>query len=141
MTVPEGYGIIAGRSREIAQAAIAAAVAAGFDSSIVRTQREGYLVPVKVLDEYQRALDGGSESVPLTQAQKTAKYRAEKKAAAEAAAAAEETQSAGEAEPEVVGEPGVVVDAEGVEHVGELPVSATDEGGDQTVEAESEKED
>lgn len=143
MTVPDGYGIIAGRGRENAQAAIAAAVAAGFEPEIVRTQKEGYLVPLKVLDKYeelQSAPEETPKAKPLTAAQKKA---AAKKAAKEAEAAEAVVEGEQEpAAPEVEGQPGVVVDANGVEHVGELPVeaAAVTENPSQSAEAETKKE-
>lgn len=51
----KGYGIIAGRSRENAQKAIAAAIAAGLDPVVVRTVAEGYLVPESALREFEKA--------------------------------------------------------------------------------------
>lgn len=50
--IPEGYGIIAGRSRATAQAALDAAVAAGVPISEIRAVNEGYVVPLSVLDAY-----------------------------------------------------------------------------------------
>ncbi len=53
--IPEGFGIIAGRGKENAQKAIAAAIAAKVDPVVVRTVAEGYLVPEKVLVEFEKA--------------------------------------------------------------------------------------
>lgn len=53
--IPEGYGIIAGRGKEQATAALAAAEAAKLDPTVVRTVREGYLVPEAVLKEFEKA--------------------------------------------------------------------------------------
>lgn len=50
--IPEGYGLIAGRSRATAQAAIAAAIKAGFNPREVTAVKEGYVVPLAVLDTY-----------------------------------------------------------------------------------------
>jgi hypothetical protein len=50
--IPEGYGIIAGRSRANAQAALDAADAAGVAQSEVRAVKEGYLVPGAVLEAF-----------------------------------------------------------------------------------------
>ena len=51
--IPDGYGLIAGRSRATAQAALDAAAAAGVPVSEVRAVQEGYVVPQAVLDAYQ----------------------------------------------------------------------------------------
>lgn len=53
--IPEGYGIIAGRSRKNAQAALDAAVAAGLEPSAVKAVQDGYLVPEAVLDAFHEA--------------------------------------------------------------------------------------
>jgi len=50
--IPEGYGIIAGRSSENARAALAAAEAAGVSTSLVEAVKEGYLVPDAVLKAF-----------------------------------------------------------------------------------------
>lgn len=55
MSIPEGYGLIAGRSRKNAQAALAAAEAAGVDSTDVVATNEGYVVPEAVLEAYSAA--------------------------------------------------------------------------------------
>jgi hypothetical protein len=54
--IPKGYGLIPGRGRATAQAALAAAAAAKVDPSLVRTTLEGYLVPEKALKEYEKTL-------------------------------------------------------------------------------------
>ena len=59
--IPEGYGIIAGRGRENAQKALAAAEAAGVDALLVRTVAEGYLVPDAVLKEFHKAAKAEAE--------------------------------------------------------------------------------
>lgn len=51
--IPEGYGLIAGRSRATAQAALDAASAAGVDYAQVRAVAEGYIAPLAVLDKYR----------------------------------------------------------------------------------------
>lgn len=53
--IPEGYGLIAGRSRSNAQAALAAAEKAGVDVHEVTATNEGYVVPLAVLDAYSAA--------------------------------------------------------------------------------------
>lgn len=50
--IPEGYGIIAGRSRVHAQAALDAAVKAGVDPHEVTAVKEGYVVPLAVIEAY-----------------------------------------------------------------------------------------
>ena len=50
--IPEGYGIIAGRSRSNAQAALDAAAQAKVDPTEVKAVPEGYLVPQAVLDAF-----------------------------------------------------------------------------------------
>jgi stage V sporulation protein SpoVS len=50
--IPDGYGVIAGRSRKNAQAALEAADAAGVERSLVVAVNEGYLVPEAVLDAF-----------------------------------------------------------------------------------------
>ncbi len=53
--IPEGYGIIAGRSRTNAQAALDAAAAAGVDLTEVKAVPNGYLVPDAALAAYHEA--------------------------------------------------------------------------------------
>jgi hypothetical protein len=60
--IPEGYGIIAGRSRANAQAALDAAAKAGVDVSEVKAVSGGYLVPDAVLDAFHEA--AGTEPEP-----------------------------------------------------------------------------
>lgn len=75
-TIPAGYGIIPGRGRDKAQAALAAAEAAGFSASVVRTHREGYLVPNEVLDQYEA--DNGADRTNPTGEQAEPKANATK---------------------------------------------------------------
>ena len=68
MGIPDGYGLIAGRSQATAQAALAAAEAAGVDAAEVRTTQGGYIVPDAVLDAYSAAAGGkttGAAAVPV----------------------------------------------------------------------------
>jgi len=53
--IPEGFGIIAGRSRVNAQAALDAADAAGVPRSQVKAVKDGYLVPDAVLVAFHEA--------------------------------------------------------------------------------------
>jgi hypothetical protein len=55
--IPDGYGIIAGRSRKNAQAALDAAKRAGVDASEVKAVPSGYQVPDAVLDAFHGAAD------------------------------------------------------------------------------------
>jgi hypothetical protein len=50
--IPDGYGLIPGRSPALAGKVLAAADAAGVPTSVVRTTDEGYLAPLAVLDEF-----------------------------------------------------------------------------------------
>jgi len=56
--IPDGYGFVAGRSRETAKAILAAAEAAGVDPALVRTVADGYLAPEDAVRKYE----GGDES-------------------------------------------------------------------------------
>jgi hypothetical protein len=51
--IPEGYGFVAGRSRANARAIIAAAQAAGVDTSLVRTTLDGYLAPEAAVKQFE----------------------------------------------------------------------------------------
>jgi len=51
--IPEGYGFVAGRSRENAKAILAAAKAAGVDTSLVQTVLDGYLAPEAAIRQYE----------------------------------------------------------------------------------------
>jgi hypothetical protein len=83
--IPEGYGFVAGRSREHAKAILAAAKAAGVDPSLVQTTLDGYLAPEAAVKKYEgknfEAPDDG-----LTDTEKEAD-----KNAAEASAAPDES--------------------------------------------------
>lgn len=63
--IPEGYGIIAGRSRVNAQAALDAAKAAGVDPQQVTAVKEGYIVPLAVIDAYKGVGAVVQESQPV----------------------------------------------------------------------------
>lgn len=80
--IPEGFGIIAGRGKENAQKAIAAAIAAKVDPVVVRTVAEGYLVPEKVLVEFEKANNAEAKpkakSEPKARTKKSAEKPAEK---------------------------------------------------------------
>jgi len=64
--IPEGYGIIAGRSRKNAQAALAAAAAAGVDPAEVKAVTGGYQVPDAVLAAFHEAIDGTADDAEAT---------------------------------------------------------------------------
>jgi sialic acid synthase SpsE len=51
--IPEGYGFVAGRSRENAKAILAAAKAAGVDAALVQTTLDGYLAPEAAVRQYE----------------------------------------------------------------------------------------
>jgi hypothetical protein len=65
-TIPEGHGIIAGRSRKNAQAALDAAAAVGADPRVVVAVAEGYLVPEAVLDAFHEAIEGSADDPEAT---------------------------------------------------------------------------
>jgi len=64
--IPEGYGIIAGRSTKNAQAALAAAATAGVDPLEVTAVTGGYLVPDAVLAAFHEAIDGAADDAEAT---------------------------------------------------------------------------
>ena len=59
--IPEGYGVIAGRSSKNARAALDAAAKAGVDVAEVKAVPSGYLVPDAVLDAFHEAVDGTAD--------------------------------------------------------------------------------
>ena len=61
--IPEGYGIIAGRSPSNARAALDAAAKAGVDPAEVKAVKEGYLVPEAVLEAFHGKSTGDDEAV------------------------------------------------------------------------------
>lgn len=63
-TIPEGYGFIAGRGREKALAALAAADEAGIDQTLVRTTEGGYIVPLAVQEKYEETLAASQSPGP-----------------------------------------------------------------------------
>jgi hypothetical protein len=69
--IPDGYGVIAGRSRRNAQAALDAAEAAGVGADQVVAVADGYLVPEAVLDAFHAAAGDektGAAAVPASDA-------------------------------------------------------------------------
>jgi hypothetical protein len=64
--IPEGFGIIAGRSRKNAQAALDAAKAAGVDPSEVKAVAGGYQVPDAVLAAFHEAIEGTADDAEAT---------------------------------------------------------------------------
>jgi hypothetical protein len=64
--IPEGYGVIAGRSSKNARAALAAATAAGVDPTEVVAVKDGYLVPDAVLAAFHEAIDGTADDAEAT---------------------------------------------------------------------------
>lgn len=73
--IPKGHSVIAGRGREIAQKALAAADAAGVDQYNVRTVPDGYLVPDAVAAAYNEA--AGIEATETPEATPAAEVAAE----------------------------------------------------------------
>lgn len=66
-TIPEGYGFIAGRSAKKARAALDAASSLGLDpQQAVQATSDGYIVPLDVLDLYNREPD---RAVPGTESE------------------------------------------------------------------------
>ncbi len=59
--IPDGYGFVAGRSRENAKAILAAAEAAGVDVNLVRTVGDGYLAPEAAVKQFEGKNFGASE--------------------------------------------------------------------------------
>ena len=64
--IPEGYGVIAGRSSKNARAALDAAAKAGVDVAEVKAVPSGYLVPDAVLDAFHEAVDGTADDAEDT---------------------------------------------------------------------------
>lgn len=69
--IPKGFGIIAGRGRENALKALAAAEAAGLEPTVVQTVAEGYLVPDAVIKKFHAAAKA-EEAEPKAPAKKAA---------------------------------------------------------------------
>jgi hypothetical protein len=75
-SIPDGYGIIAGRSRRTAQAALDAAARAGVDPQEVRSVPEGYVVPLAVIEAYHGVGTTASSDEPTpTEEWKNAEIR------------------------------------------------------------------
>jgi hypothetical protein len=53
--IPDGYGFVAGRSRENAKAILAAAKAAGVDVNLVQTVMGGYIAPEAAVTEFENS--------------------------------------------------------------------------------------
>lgn len=71
--IEEGQGYIGGLTRENAQRALAAAEKLGLDPGVVRTTLDGFVVPVEVLDEYDKPTSEAKKAAPKTTAKATAK--------------------------------------------------------------------
>lgn len=67
IVMKDNEGIISGRSRDHARAALAAAEKAGFPAAVVRTTDDGYLVPLKVLDAYEETLQEEAANAAKTE--------------------------------------------------------------------------
>lgn len=59
--IPDGYGFVAGRSRENANAILTAAREAGVDVSLVQTVGDGYIAPEAAVKAYERTLSGATD--------------------------------------------------------------------------------
>lgn len=70
MNIPEGYGLIAGRTQQNAIDALAATEKAGLDPTLVQTVAEGYLVPEAALDHLEQ--DALEEAPTVPPAESTA---------------------------------------------------------------------
>lgn len=104
MTIAKGFGLIAGRSRENAKAALAAAEEAGLTPAVVLTNDDGYIVPEAVLDLYEAnaklAYDlAQDEADEAAKAQADADAEAKAQADADEKAKADAATAAGEALP------------------------------------------
>lgn len=90
--IPEGYGFIAGRGRETAQAALAAAEKAELEPSAVRTVQGGFVVPAAVLEVYE-ADNFGDAAEPAKRSQAATSDQEESSGDAGDAGEATETKS------------------------------------------------
>lgn len=59
--IEDGYGLAGPRSKEVAQALLAAAERVGEEAWTVRTTVGGYYAPIKVIREYERTLGAPAE--------------------------------------------------------------------------------
>lgn len=91
--IPDGFGIIAGRGRENAQKALAAAEAAGVDVSEVRTVAEGYLVPDAVIKKFHASAKSAEKSEEPKKAPAAKKAPAKKPAEEPAQEAGSEAEA------------------------------------------------
>lgn len=62
--IPDGYGFVAGRSRENAKAILAAAEKAGVDVSLVTTVADGYLAPEAAVEAFENRNQPTQEKAP-----------------------------------------------------------------------------
>lgn len=59
--VEKGYGVVPGRSRDKAKRLLEAAAKVKVDGALIRTTSQGYEVPVKVLDAYEKSVQKDGE--------------------------------------------------------------------------------
>ncbi len=154
MSLPQDYGFVPGRNREVALKLLELAEELGFEPGVVGARSKnpdgtpggGYQVPDKVLKAYQKhlkqeakAIGGDDDAAAATEAAKAAADAKDVQARAASEKEAEDAKTDAddkqESEPptDVTAQPapdgtvitpenaGVVVDADGTEHVGELP--------------------
>jgi colicin import membrane protein len=90
MSIPKGYGVIAGRSKATAEKLLAFAREQGLDVAVVKSTRDGYQVPQSIIDsvDAENAREREAEIAQREDAQRAAN-EAEEQKQAEAAAAAE----------------------------------------------------
>lgn len=121
--IPAGMAFLAGRSRENARAALAAAEAAGFEPSSVRTQQGGYLLPEKALEFLE--LEGDDSVEVVTDDSDGEEADGE---TTETGEAATETTSETETTTEVVTEVPEVVEVPEIVEVPQPPKSGSGSG-------------
>lgn len=88
--IPKGSVLIPGRGRATAEVALKAAENKKLSSSVVRTVREGYVVPQAVADEFESLVKASGES----KSTKSAKSAKSTKSDADADAKAETEEKA-----------------------------------------------
>ena len=94
--IPDTHGFISGRGSKNAGLALEAAIAAGESTKVVRATQGGYIVPLNVLEFYEKAMRAQKRP-----ASAKAPQQAEKPAAEKVEVQAEQVEQA-EAQPEQV---------------------------------------
>lgn len=59
--VEKGFGVVPGRSRDKAKRLLEAAAKVKVDGALIRTTSQGYEVPVKILDAYEKSVQKDGE--------------------------------------------------------------------------------